>query len=105
MGLCEMTRSHDRNYWRCAPLTVLQEAARDSGSELGIAIGERLEEIADQEAHITKLLDAMGDILGWLRDELDPDNDEPGLTDTGMTEARKLCEKYWALAEMPGRAP
>ena len=34
--------THDRDYWRCASDTALIEAARDSGHELAIALGERL---------------------------------------------------------------
>jgi len=33
----------DRDYWRSAGSTRLIEAARDSGHELAIALGERLE--------------------------------------------------------------
>lgn len=36
---------HDRDYWRCATTTALIEAARDSGHELAIALGERLEDM------------------------------------------------------------
>lgn len=41
-----MTIAHDRDYWRCATTTALIEAARDSGHELAIALGERLEDMA-----------------------------------------------------------
>ena len=36
---------HDRDYWRCASDAALIEAARDSGHELAIALGERLEDL------------------------------------------------------------
>ncbi len=35
---------HDRDHWRCASDAALIEAARDSGHELAIALGERLED-------------------------------------------------------------
>lgn len=36
----------DRDYWRSSDTAKLIEAARDSGHELAIALGERLEQIA-----------------------------------------------------------
>ena len=45
--------NHDRDYWRAEPTRTLIEAARESGHELAIALGERLEELegcADQLA-------------------------------------------------------
>jgi len=38
---------HDRDYWRCASDAALIEAARDSGNELAIALGERLSDTID----------------------------------------------------------
>ena len=35
---------NDRNYYRTLPVRALIEAARDSGHELAIALGERLAE-------------------------------------------------------------
>lgn len=42
-----MTITHDRDYWRSATTTALIEAARDSGHELAIALGERLSDTID----------------------------------------------------------
>ena len=36
---------NDRNYYRTLPVRALIEAARDSGHELAIALGERLAEV------------------------------------------------------------
>lgn len=65
--------NHDRTDWRAVSTRTLIEAARDSGHELAIALGERLEELedcADQLADAiaeARELDARVDIL---RDEL-----------------------------------
>lgn len=40
-----MTYDHDRDYWRCADVRALIEAARTSGDELCIALGERLDDL------------------------------------------------------------
>jgi hypothetical protein len=37
--------NYDRTDWRCAEIHDLIEAARDSGHELAIALGERLDDI------------------------------------------------------------
>ena len=39
----------DRAYWRMCDTGILIEAARHSGHELSIALGERLEDTADTE--------------------------------------------------------
>lgn len=49
-------RNHDRTYWRGVSSRTLIEAARDSGHELAIALGERLEEFIDQENQLTEAL-------------------------------------------------
>ena len=65
---------YDRTDWRAVSTRTLIEAARDSGHELAIALGERLEELedcADQLADAiaeARELDARVDIL---RNELD----------------------------------
>lgn len=55
--------THDRTYWRHADQRRLIEAARDSGHELCIALGERLDDLAD-------LPDQLADLIAE-RDELD----------------------------------
>ena len=50
------TQNHDRTYWRGVSAQTLIEAARDSGHELAIALGERLEEFIDLENHLTEAL-------------------------------------------------
>ena len=64
----------DRTYWRREQTRRLVEAARDSGHELAIALGERLE---DLEATDDELHDAKREIaelerrVDYLRRELD----------------------------------
>ena len=41
--------NHDRTYWRSEPDKLLIEAARDSGHELAIALGERLDALQGME--------------------------------------------------------
>lgn len=45
----------DRDYWRCSPDADLIEAAKDSGHELCIALGERLADLARAEDEATDL--------------------------------------------------
>ena len=54
--------NHDRTYWRGCDDRRLIEAARDSGHELAIALGERLEDcdgldaaLADAHAELIEL--------------------------------------------------
>lgn len=47
--------THDRDYYRCLPESELIRLARDSGHELTIALGERLEDFGDID---TELRDA-----------------------------------------------
>lgn len=47
--------THDRTYWRMSSTAYLIDHARNSGNELAIALGERLEEYADQEDRIYDL--------------------------------------------------
>lgn len=50
------TQNHDRTYWRGVSARTLIEAARDSGHELAIALGERLEEFISLENQLTEAL-------------------------------------------------
>jgi predicted trehalose synthase len=65
--------NHDRTYWRATSTRTLIEAARDSGHELAIALGERLEELEDCAE---QLADAIAEVreldqrCDALRDEL-----------------------------------
>lgn len=66
--------NHDRNDWRAASTRTLIEAARDSGHELAIVLGERLE---DNEGMDDALADAHAELIelrsrcNYLRAELD----------------------------------
>ena len=66
--------TYDRTDWRAVSTRTLIEAARDSGHELAIALGERLEELEHCDA---MLADAQAENLELerrvdaLRDELD----------------------------------
>jgi len=63
--------NHDRDYWRCVSTRTLVEAARDSGHELAIVLGERLDELdnihdqhgemLDELTHARRLIDALRD--------------------------------------------
>ena len=66
--------NHDRTYWRSEPDKLLIEAARDSGHELAIALGERLdalqgldEQLEDAQTE-AKDLEARAD--AWKADAL-----------------------------------
>lgn len=66
--------NEDRTYWRREESRRLIEAARDSGHELAIALGERLEaldaiddELHDAKAEIAELTRR----VDYLRKELD----------------------------------
>lgn len=50
--------NHDRTDWRAVSTRTLIEAARDSGHELAIALGERLEEL---EGCADELADAIAE--------------------------------------------
>lgn len=52
--------NHDRTYWRGQDDRRLIEAARDSGHELAIALGERLE---DSEGMDDALADAHAELI------------------------------------------
>jgi len=47
--------NHDRTYWRREDDRRLIEAARDSGHELAIALGERLEALAEADDQLYDL--------------------------------------------------
>ena len=66
--------NHDRTYWRREDSRRLIEAARDSGHELAIALGERLgmlsdaaDDLHDAKAEIAELTRR----VDYLRKELD----------------------------------
>ena len=64
----------DRAYWRREDSRRLIEAARDSGHELAIALGERLEALdaIDDELHDAKAeIAELSRRVGYLRKELD----------------------------------
>ena len=65
--------NHDRTDWRAVSTRTLIEAARDSGHELAIALGERLEELedcADQLADAIAEARELDQRCDALRDEL-----------------------------------
>ena len=64
----------DRTYWRREDSRRLIEAARDSGHELAIALGERLEALdaVDDELHEAKAeIAELSRRVDYLRKELD----------------------------------
>jgi hypothetical protein len=75
-----MTYQADRTYWRMSSTRGLIEQARNSGNELAIALGERLEEYEGQEATIDDLIrenaefkamvDSRDDDIAYLRAQL-----------------------------------
>lgn len=65
--------TNDRTYWRQCDLRRLIEAARDSNHELCIALGERLEDHANDPDQIADLIaerDELDKRCDALRDEL-----------------------------------
>ena len=65
--------NRDRTDWRATSTRTLIEAARDSGHELAIALGERLEELegcADELADAIAEARELGARVDTLRDEL-----------------------------------
>lgn len=65
--------TYDRTDWRAVSTRTLIEAARDSGHELAIALGERLEELegcADQLADAIAEARELSQRVDSLRDEL-----------------------------------
>lgn len=66
--------NEDRTYWRREDSRRLIEAARDSGHELAIALGERLEALADADDQLYDLKrerDELERRVDYLRRELD----------------------------------
>lgn len=61
--------NHDRDYWRCEPDSVLIEAAFDSGHELAIALGERLNQCDGMAYELEDLRDTLA-VVRRERDEL-----------------------------------
>ena len=64
---------HDRDYYRCADTRQLVEHARDSGHELAIALGERLDDLADIGAECEECRDELAHarkLIDLLRDEI-----------------------------------
>lgn len=64
----------DRTYWRACDNKRLIEEARDSGHELAIALGERLEALADADDQLYDLKrerDELERRVDYLRRELD----------------------------------
>ena len=78
-----MTYAQDRTHYRALPVRLLIEEARNSGNELAIALGERLEEydadadtIADllqENAELDRRVDSLRDEIEQLRRALDID--------------------------------
>lgn len=65
--------NEDRNYWRCCGDRRLIAAARDSGHELAIALGERLDDLTDLEDELEQLRierDELDRRVDDLREEL-----------------------------------
>ena len=69
-----MTYQMDRTYWRATSTRALIEAARGSGDELTIALGERLEEYDCDEDTIADLQQANAELerrVDDLRQEIE----------------------------------
>ena len=65
---------YDRTDWRAVSTRTLIEAARDSGHELAIALGERLEELDHNEEALADLQAENRELsrrVDILRNELD----------------------------------
>jgi hypothetical protein len=64
----------DRDYWRGQPEQRLIEEARDSGHELCIALGERLDGLRDTDRSATgplrREIDALEEQVEEIRDEI-----------------------------------
>lgn len=58
----------DRDYWRSSDTPKLIEAARDSGHELAIALGERLQQLHDREEWADQIEDLKMQIAGLESD-------------------------------------
>ena len=66
--------TNDRTYWRACDNKRLIEEARDSGHELAITLGERLEALADADDQLYDLKrerDELERRVDYLRRELD----------------------------------
>lgn len=73
--------NHDRAYWRACDNKRLIEEARDSGHELAIALGERLEALAeadDQLYDLKRERDELERRVDDLRAELNAPYDDAG---------------------------
>ncbi len=83
----------DRDYWRSEVTGRLIEAARDSGHELAIALGERLEQLHEREEWADQIDDLKSDIE-TLRAEAASHFDEMSAADAALeacdTEIRTL---------------
>lgn len=56
--------NHDRTYWRSVDDRRLIEAARDSGNELAIALGERLADYVDAYGSLERLEEMLDHLRG-----------------------------------------
>lgn len=56
------TIAFDRTYWRSCSTSRLIEEARESGDELCIAIGERLEELDNADERLEEILAEIEDL-------------------------------------------
>jgi len=66
--------THDRDYYRCLPDSELIRRARDSGHELCIALGERLEDLADIESTYEEVCETLAEAqrkIAALEDDLE----------------------------------
>ena len=95
---------HDRDYWRSEPVERLIEAARESGHELCIALGERLEEAEedavtrvsyaeDRAADFERQANQLYDKLYELRVEIDAINLMLGTRDERIAELEAQLKK------------
>jgi len=91
--------TQDRTYWRAAKEIALIDAARDSGHELCIAIGERLGQncYADLEEEVSRLnaaLEREQDRVAELECELEEERDNASDASEALADLRaKLADE------------
>ncbi len=91
----------DRDYWRSEDTGRLIEAARDSGHELAIALGERLDQLAPD----AERLEEVEYERDTLTREAEAHYDEYAAIDAALTVARdEIAELNRLLADAMGCA-
>lgn len=94
----------DRDYWRSAPTKRLIEEARESGHELCIALGERLEAREAEEALVDEI-DDLNQILADLRDQIDELERERAAAEEEVSSASVLLARIELIVSGNARVP